>query len=266
MGKCDGCGVACLKYLLILFNVVVFAAGIALVAISAWVLIDSSSFQNLVNTEGMSSLFTAIWLIFGIGIALFLLGLMGCYGSTKESRIMLALYFFLIFVIFVVEIVAAILAFVFYPEVRDVAMKTTANYGRQLDADIFANETLQRQELIEDVIKYWDVIQDKISCCGYTSKDDWHNTYFYNKTEQSYPPSCCGYNFEDDLKPEIASGIFNHTCSAAEVKKFTNDLACEAIAKNNVMVVGGVALGILFIEFLAMMASCCLYRSLDDTY
>merc|ERR1712226_24919 len=89
MGRC---GIACLKYLLMLFNFIVFVAGITLVAISVWVIVDSSSFQDLVNTEGMMSLFTAVWLIFSIGVALFLLGLMGCYGSAKENRIMLAIF------------------------------------------------------------------------------------------------------------------------------------------------------------------------------
>lgn len=260
MGRC---GIACLKYLMMLFNTVVFAAGIALVAVSVWVIIDSRSFQNLVNTSGVLSLFTAIWLIFAIGCALFLLGLMGCYGSSKESRIMLAIYFFLIFIIFVVEVISGVLAFVFYPEVRDVAQQTTAKYGLQFANPDFSNLTSEEQELSRDITKYWDVIQGTIGCCGYVDKSDWLNTTYYAATETRFPPSCCSADFTFASLFE-QNKVINGSCDPRQVSVFTDNMSCEAVAKSNVYVLGGVALGVLVIEFLAMFSSCCMYRSLDE--
>jgi hypothetical protein len=261
MGRCT---VGFLKYLLILFNFVVFAAGIALVAISVYVIVDSSSFQELVNREGMLSLFTAVWLIFSIGIALFLLGLMGCYGSSKENRILLAIYFFLIFVVFVVEIIAAILAFVFYPEVAEVAIGSTQKYGLQM-LPSFGNKTEDERMVSQDITKYWDSIQSTIKCCGYSSINDWDNGSFYNNTNQHYPPSCCSETntFDGGFTTQL---VMNQSCTFEKVQNFTGGVSCEGVAKSNFMVLSGVALGVLGVEFLAMFASCCMYRSLEEDY
>lgn len=262
MGRC---GVNCLKYLLMLFNFVVFVAGIALVAISVYVIVDSSSFQDLVNREdGMLSIFTAVWLIFSIGIALFLLGLMGCYGSSKENRILLAIYFFLIFVVFIVEIIAAILAFVFYPEVQRVAVGSTEKYGLQM-LQSFGNKTELDRMISQDITKYWDQIQSTIKCCGYTDVDNWTNQTFYNSTLNKYPPSCCSdeHTFDSLFQSQL---LLNKSCTLDQVTQYTGGISCEGVAKSKFMILAGFALGVLGVEFLAMFASCCMYRSLEGDY
>ena len=75
-----------------------------------WVLIDSSEFRDLVNVRGtVQSLFLSIWLLFGVGVSLVLLSVMGCMGSSKQSRCLLGMYSFLIIIVFLVEIVVCML-------------------------------------------------------------------------------------------------------------------------------------------------------------
>ena len=58
----------------------------------------------------------------------------------------------------------------------------------------------------------------------------------------------------------------NQSCTFEKVQNFTGGVSCEGVAKSNFMVLSGVALGVLGIEFLAMFASCCMYRSLEEDY
>jgi len=140
---------------MMIFNFVVFLAGIVLVAVSVWVLIDSSEFRDLVNVRGtVQSMFLSIWLLFGVGVSLVLLSVMGCMGSSKQSRCLLGMYSFLIIIVFLVEIVVCIMAFAFYPQVKEVAISTTDEYGLEAIQPDFSNMTDSEQALIHDVTKY----------------------------------------------------------------------------------------------------------------
>merc|ERR1711981_680145 len=117
----------------------------------------------------------------------------------------------------------------------------------------------------EDITKYWDSIQSTIKCCGYSDINDWVNGSFYNNTNSHYPPSCCSEEntFESGFNKQL---VVNQSCTFEKVTEFTGGVSCEGVAKSNFMVLAGVALGVLGIEFLAMLASCCMYRSLDGDF
>jgi hypothetical protein len=189
---------------------------------------------------------------------------MGCYGSSKENRILLAIYFFLIFVVFIVEIIAAILAFVFYPEVQRVAIGSTEKYGLKM-LPSFGNKSLTDQAISNDVTKYWDQIQSTVKCCGFSELDNWTNQTFYNATLNRYPPSCCSteHTFDTLFNKQL---LLNNSCTLEQVKTFTEGVSCEGMAKSKFMILAGFALGVLGVEFLAMFASCCMYRSLEGDY
>ncbi|NXR93716.1 TSN18 protein, partial [Hypocryptadius cinnamomeus] len=80
---------SCMKYLMFIFNVLVFAGGTCLAGMGVWVAVDPAGFQDIVATRAVLS--TGAWLLLVVGIALSLLGFLGCCGALRRSRPLLLL-------------------------------------------------------------------------------------------------------------------------------------------------------------------------------
>ncbi|NXD56271.1 TSN18 protein, partial [Corvus moneduloides] len=80
---------SCMKYLMFIFNVLVFAGGTCLVAVGVWVAVDPAGFQDIVAARAVLS--AGAWLLLALGIALSLLGFLGCCGALRRSRPLLLL-------------------------------------------------------------------------------------------------------------------------------------------------------------------------------
>ncbi|XP_039266767.1 tetraspanin-18-like [Styela clava] len=83
----------------------------------------------------------------------------------------------------------------------------------------------------------WDAFQQAFTCCGIDGPDDW---------SPNPPVSCC---------PE------DKACTPDKI--FTT--GCKETIAAMFWVVAGIALGILVIELLAMIFSCCMYRSIGES-
>ncbi|XP_057895994.1 tetraspanin-18-like [Melospiza georgiana] len=80
---------SCMKYLMFIFNVLVFAGGTCLATMGVWVAVDPAGFQGIVAARAVLS--AGAWLLLAVGIALSLLGFLGCCGALRRSRPLLLL-------------------------------------------------------------------------------------------------------------------------------------------------------------------------------
>ncbi|NXX77872.1 TSN18 protein, partial [Urocolius indicus] len=80
---------SCMKYLMFIFNVLVFAGGTCLAAVGLWVAVDPSGLQDIVAARAVLS--AGAYVLLAVGIALSLLGFLGCCGALRRSRPLLLL-------------------------------------------------------------------------------------------------------------------------------------------------------------------------------
>uniref|UniRef100_A0A4V2H919 U24-Liphistoxin-Lth1a_1 n=1 Tax=Liphistius thaleban TaxID=1905330 RepID=A0A4V2H919_9ARAC len=140
----------------------------------------------------------------------------------------------LLSLIFIIEIAGGITAYVYKGEVEDFLRKNMM--------------TSLKQEK-PDAMNLWNDIQQKFHCCGVDGPNDWPNA-----THQ-IPSSCCG----NDPKAECGEGgdqPYQKGCFDSLKERLTHAIK----------IVGGVGIGIAFIELLGIVFACCLASAIKKEY
>jgi len=225
-------GMKCVKLLLFVFNLIFVIAGIGLIATGAYVNVKMDEYYDFFGKE----YFGPGILLIVVGVLIFLIAFFGCCGAYKENHCLTMTFAVCLAIIFVLEIAGGIAGFVMRDqleeEVENVLTKAMKNYG----------ETGH-----EGVTKTWNKMQEEFACCGVTASNDWKGV---NKT---VPTSCCkdnGCNTSDDNQ------INTDGCAT----KLENWL------KDKVAIIGGVGIGLAFVQVVGIMFACCLARAIKKEY
>lgn len=229
------------KVTMILFNMLIFLAGITLLAVGIWVSVDGSSFLKVLGPFANNAMqFVNVgFLCIAIGAVLVLLGFMGCYGAQKESRCLLIMFFAIILIIFIAEVAAGVVALA-YSSFAEGILKAWATIAL-------------KEQYGKDVVvtKIWNTTMTELKCCGFTNYTDFSESYYHNHNAESYPAACC---------------INQNPCNATAAK-YSDIKGCFeqllTILKKDANIVGGIAAGICGIEVAAMVVSMYLYCYLD---
>jgi len=219
-----GCGNKCVKYLVFLFNFLVFVIGIVILALSLTARFSNEAqkyFQGILNKADanvtLSQMYIPLYVLAAIGALLLLTGFLGCCGAWCENTCLLSLFFSIILILFIAELACGIAVLVKKDDVKNEVFKgVTQQIQKYNDPDFDA-----------DAKKSIDEMQTKYKCCGCHNATDYKGTI---------PASCNG----------VKEGCCN---------KLWDDLM------SNIGIVGGVAIGILVIELLAMIFSCILCQA-----
>ncbi|EAX06941.1 tetraspanin 1, isoform CRA_b [Homo sapiens] len=104
-----------IKTMMILFNLLIFLCGAALLAVGIWVSIDGASFLKIFGPLSSSAMqFVNVgYFLIAAGVVVFALGFLGCYGAKTESKCALVTFFFILLLIFIAEVAAAVVALVY---------------------------------------------------------------------------------------------------------------------------------------------------------
>ncbi|CAH1786586.1 unnamed protein product [Owenia fusiformis] len=247
------CTFGCIKCLLFVVNFIVWLAGAGLLGIGAWARVDQGKFDILLGSE--FSVYAA-YILIGVGIFLFIVGFTGCCGAIRESKCLLGLYFTLVFFTLSVEVAACAFAYIFRHTAQDIIKK-------KIDSAMVIKYGYPEYRLVTVAI---DHLQTKMKCCGISNYTDWIGSAYYTDPAMSLkrgnttvPHSCCkkgvtaecnqGYPVIDDVSLINVEGCYT---------TFVNWI------KNNLLLLGGVALGVALVQILAMIFSCCLCRRTKD--
>jgi len=160
------CGIAIVKFVLFVFNLVCALCGIALIAVGVAFLLR---YDDVLDAFKDINVNVAPIAFIVIGSAIFLIAFFGCCGAIFESECMVLTYAVLLFLLLVAQIIIGVLVFTNKREVQRVSERMLNNLWRDR----------------QNHRAFWDTIQQGLKCCGFKSATEWiPNT----------PASCCEQN------------------------------------------------------------------------
>lgn len=150
-------------------NLLCFMCGVIVLAFGVYMMVN---FRMAALTPTLAS-FNMANILLSSGIVITCVSFLGFLGALKENRCLLLMYFLLLFILMLVELTAACLLLVFEGKIAKL-VKDDLNKGLVQAKGATANAT--------DVLSEWDLVQNKLNCCGVNNFTDWGD---------NVPKSCC---------------------------------------------------------------------------
>ncbi|KAK7134834.1 hypothetical protein R3I93_018066 [Phoxinus phoxinus] len=244
------CCLSLTKYFLFLFNLIFFLLGSLLLSLGLWIKFsETSTFMPLPPYISIS-LFSYLLII--SGSVTMGLGFLGCLGSLKTVKCLLAIYFILLTVLLAAQIVGGVLFYTQKTELvgslKEHTLKLMKSFGKNDTSLQGLNETLH-------------YIQKENKCCGWDGKTDWgdsiHCSCFYtgnatvNATDKTQAQKLCHTCFSDvSISNHTSCGIYEKGCIGYITKWL----------QENLLLILVVILAISLVEICGMTLSMCLYK------
>jgi len=217
------------KFALFVLNFLVFLVGAAVVVVASLTIHKSNEFGALLS-GGMLTLPVIVLLA---GLAILLLGFLGCCGAMKENSCMLKTYALIVMVLVIAQIVLGILIFVYRGEAEVIltdSMKSAM--GRYGTGDSALDESV-------------DAAQHELECCGILNYTDWQN---FNYT--GVADGCC-----KEMQKGCGDDWFNKP-SKPEIW----ERGCYTLAKDEIepfgVWLGILAIGLAIIQLICVSCAC----------
>ncbi|XP_026887490.2 tetraspanin 36 [Electrophorus electricus] len=233
------CRILTSKTVLLLLSCIFWAAGAALSYVGAYVINSYKHFDNFL-TDKYILIPAAIIIV--IAVVLFIIGLIGCCATLRESTVGLSCFLLIIVLLFAAEVTAFVFGF---------AYRGRGNLEKSM-SDVFQKYDGQNSET--RAVNY---LQSQLKCCGVQNYTDWTSTPWYKSHNSSVPQSCCKEN---------------HTCTGKiDQPELLNAQGCEAKLEQLLQDVLSYAmlviLGFAIIKLFGMLSICVITcRSSKGSY
>ncbi|EAW99211.1 tetraspanin-3 isoform X1 [Pongo pygmaeus] len=240
------CGITSSKTVLVFLNLIFWGAAGILCYVGAYVFITYDDYDHFF--EDVYTLIPAV-VIIAVGALLFIIGLIGCCATIRESRCGLATFVIILLLVFVTEVVVVVLGYVYRAKVEN-----------EVDRSIQKVYKTYNGTNPDAASRAIDYVQRQLHCCGIHNYSDWENTDWFKETKnQSVPLSCCRET-ASNCNGSLAhpSDLYAEGCEALVVKKLQEIM----------MHVIWAALAFAAIQLLGMLCACIVLcrRSRDPAY
>ncbi|XP_043289728.1 CD151 antigen-like isoform X2 [Venturia canescens] len=178
----DGCcSVNFLKYVLHIYNVVLFLSGLVVGGIGIWTVISKHSYISLMSTSTYPILAYAL---VAAGALAIIASWLGCGGVSSENRCVLLVYIFVVMGVLVLEAGVGALARLYEEQVGP-ELKMTLNRTFLDNYSVRSRETAAI-----------DQMQIEFKCCGALRFEDWLDSEWAKDEDvmrdgSRVPDSCC---------------------------------------------------------------------------
>ncbi|XP_052122293.1 tetraspanin-18 [Frankliniella occidentalis] len=257
------CGSCLAKYVLCLFNFVLFLLGGVVLGVGAWYAADSASIVKLVhtieNTQGqkLPDLTASAYILIAAGAFVFIISFLGYCGAVRESRCLLSTYGVLLVLILIMEVAAGVIAAAY----KDQA--TTETKGL-LKATIVKNYTINDNDTVTFV---WNHLMAQLRCCGVDGYRDFAEAeQWKGYTQKVVPEACCMLQDPvSDIKPVSSSCVYN----PSEANSYMMKGCYQALGdwlNQHINVVIGVGVGLGLVQLFAIFLAFCLVKSINGYF
>ncbi|XP_030647500.1 leukocyte surface antigen CD53-like [Chanos chanos] len=157
-----------LKYTMCVVNFICFICGVAVFGLGIYMMINFK-FASLIPTLRDLNIANTLFII---GIIITCVSFLGFMGSLKENRCLLISFFSLLFLLMLAEFTMACTLLVYEDKVNEFLLtdlQKSLNTSKSMGG---------RNRTKHD----WDILQDKLNCCGIQNVTDW---------KLNIPDSCC---------------------------------------------------------------------------
>ncbi|MCI4380897.1 hypothetical protein PGIGA_G00245300 [Pangasianodon gigas] len=222
------CGILVSKTVLLLLSLIFWAAGAALAYVGSYVINSYKTFDDF-RVDKYTVIPAAI--ILGLAMVMFIIGIIGCCATLRESKIGLGFFLLILFLIFAAEVTAIVFGFIYKGRISG-------------DLEKPMNEVFKKYDGKNSESQAVDYLQTQLECCGVYNYTDWLKWQFFIQNH-TLPLSCCKAN--------------TTTCRI-EHPELLNKSGCETkleqLLQRVLIYAMLVILGFAIIKFLGMLSVC----------
>ncbi|XP_059204556.1 tetraspanin 35 [Centropristis striata] len=239
-----------LKFMMVVFNGVIFLAGAAILGVGIWVKVDSGSIFSFIGKidnapDELSQVLNVGYLLIALGAILLVIGFLGCCGAVRESRCMLLLFFIIVLLVFIAQVAGAVVILVFRPLADELIAKFGTAAVKNIKKDFGSNP---------DITGLWNTTMTTLKCCGFYNSSDFEDSPYYKDHDKMFPAQCCPAS-DNPCNQTVATGVTSIPGCFPKIKQLIDD---------NMVVIVGVALGIAALEICAMIVSMILFTKIKS--
>ena len=183
-----GCATGCIRLFLFLTNLLLCLSGAYLITVGELV---SKWYEPYVSFNN-SNFAHGIVLIIAVGVILFVVGFLSCYGGLTGDNCTLTPFSVSMTTIVILEVCVAVLTFVYSSKVKELVAHDLENAVQNYDSDID--------------VSFFNMTQQQITfqCCGKSGPSD------YKMRANGIPGSCCK---KFDSQSCLTSEAFTKGCN-----------------------------------------------------
>ncbi|ESP00577.1 hypothetical protein LOTGIDRAFT_157853 [Lottia gigantea] len=272
------CG-KCLKYLLLVFNILTLLIGCAVLVVGLYTLLSQFGSREVAAIVGTDLYEAGSYVLIAGGGLIIVISFCGWCGTIQENRTFLCCYIFILSLLLTVFIAAAVVGFIFKDQITDqlqVELETRIIYKYGVNLDIRENNFFTEA---------WDRLQLKIMCCGVSgninSTDSWafykhYHTRWYEQFQPGspyVPESCCDPAGEDpkcqgdmEMNGPPSLGPPVNSDMVLNMALYTDGCfdKIKNILKFNSVLIAIIGVTALAFTLLAILLSICLFRYIGD--
>jgi len=235
------CTLSCLKFGLYIYNLSSLLSGLAVLAISLWIVIDRD--QNL---SAFSNTYTVLaWVGLGLGSFILVTTIIGCCGISRESHLLMYSYAVLCGILILVEVAGGVTSYVYRQTVHQELVVS-------LNSSI-----VQEYGNVNSTTAAIDSLQIGLQCCGAASFEDWSRSEWIQSDARGHnkvPDSCCKSVSRFCGVRDHPSNIYYTGCGET----------LAILAARHLLLLGTMATAIALLQILGLVLSCKVGRTMKE--